>query len=97
MKRKYYSLDFEYLIGKTEYNISNMISYSLHTERIFKYLIYIQFHIVFKLLLFFFFSSGGLNQNGPHRLIFECLDIREWQHSKGLEGLRGVALLEEVC
>ena len=38
---------------------------------------------------------GGLNRKDPHA--FECLVTREWNSLKGLEGLGGVAFLEEVC
>lgn len=42
-----------------------------------------------------------LNKNDPHRIIFECLVIREWCYLKrigryGLVG-GGVALLENIC
>lgn len=30
-------------------------------------------------------------------IVFEGLVTSEWHYLKGLEGLRGVALLEEVC
>jgi hypothetical protein len=44
-----------------------------------------------------------LNENapGPHRLIFECVVIREWHYLRGIRrcGLVevGVAFLEKVC
>ena len=40
---------------------------------------------------------GGLSKNGPCKLIFECLVTRNWHYLKGLKGLGGVVLLEEVC
>ena len=37
---------------------------------------------------------GGLSKNALHRL--SCLVTGEWRYLKGLAGLGGVALLEEV-
>ena len=43
-------------------------------------------------------ACGGLNKNDPDSsYVFEFLATREWNSSKGLEGIGGVALLEEVC
>ena len=36
---------------------------------------------------------SGLKKNGPHRLIFECLVIREWHYLE----LGELALLDKVC
>lgn len=43
-------------------------------------------------------KCDGLNKNGPLKAhIFDCFVTREWDWLKGLEGLVGVALFEEVC
>jgi len=35
-------------------------------------------------------ACGGLNKNGPYYgLMFECFFYREWNSSKGLEGIGG--------